>query len=163
MNDWPQKWREANKAPPLSVRQAPCDTLNPPQNKVCQYNSLGSQLLTAEAFFTVTLSDPQRARYWKGAVIFTVLYLLVFPDMEITWLCPSLRVGYFERGGLLLHRFFSLLVSFQPEACQPNQYSTLREIDEADSGYRTTFYVCCIINQEIWFSNAPLFLKSLRA
>lgn len=42
---------EANKVPPLSVSQTPCDTLNPPQNKVCQYNSLGSQLLTAEAFF----------------------------------------------------------------------------------------------------------------
>lgn len=42
---------EANKAPPLSASQTPCDTLNPPQNKVCQYNSLGSQLLTAEASF----------------------------------------------------------------------------------------------------------------
>lgn len=68
-------------------------------------------------------------------------YLFGFPDMEITWLCPALRAGYFESGGLLLHRFFSLLVSFQHEACQPNQYRTLREIDEADSDYRTMFYV----------------------
>lgn len=73
VNDWLQKRREANKVLPLSVRQAPCDTLNPPQNKVCQYNSLGSQLLTAKAFFTVTLPDPQRAHYRKGAVILPVL------------------------------------------------------------------------------------------
>lgn len=62
---------EANKVPPLSVSQTPCDTVNPPQNKVCQYNSLGSQLLTAKVFFffffTVTLPDPQRTCFWKGS------------------------------------------------------------------------------------------------
>lgn len=118
---------EANKAAPLSLSQTPCDTLNPPPNKVCQYNSLGSQLLTAEPFFTVTLPDPQRARYWKGELLSlpALLYLLVFPDMEMTWHWPASRAGYFERGGLFLHPFFSLLVSFRHEACQPNQYGIL--------------------------------------
>lgn len=157
---------EANKAAPLSLSQTPCDTLNPPPNKVCQYNSLGSQLLTAEPFFTVTLPDPQRARYWKGgaAIFACALIPACFPrhGNDLTLACIEGGIFWERRLVPSSLLFFIGVLSAWSVSAKSILY-TLRETDGADSGYtRSMFCVRHIINRDLDLK-ASLFLKGLRA